>query len=69
MAHIQSLVQVLQQHVPLQLKFHFDKAQMTGYKLIAKRVPRIKTKHQGSQIVRYAMINEDLASMLGANQC
>ncbi len=48
MAHIQSLVQVLSSKLPLQLKFHFDKQQMTGYKLISKRVPKIKCKNQGS---------------------
>jgi hypothetical protein len=32
---------------------------------VSKRVPRVHTVKKGSQVVRYTMINEDLASTLG----
>lgn len=41
---------------------------MQGYKLVSKRVPKVHTVKKGSQIVKYAMINEDLASTLGVTQ-
>jgi hypothetical protein len=48
-------------------KVQFDKLALLGYKLVSKRVPRVRTMKNGSQIVRYTMINEDLAT-LGVTQ-
>jgi|LauGreDrversion4_2_1035121.scaffolds.fasta_scaffold119937_3 hypothetical protein len=50
---------------PIFVKVIFDKQAMQGYKLVSKRVPRVHTVKKGSQVVRYTMINEDLASTLG----
>ncbi len=50
------------------MKVQFDKQAMLGYKLVTKRVPRVRYMKKGSQVVRYTMINEDLASTLGVTQ-
>ena len=46
----------------------FDRGQLLGYKLVTKRVPHVRVVKNGSQVVRYTVINEDLASTLGAAQ-
>jgi len=65
MANIQSLLTALTARQPNSIKVQYEKLAMMGYKLVSKRVPRIRLMKNGSQVVKYTMINEDLASTLG----
>ena len=66
MANIQSLLTALTARQTPYLKVIFDRGQLLGYKLLTKRVPHVRVVKNGSQVVRYTVINEDLASTLGA---